>query len=52
MPENKIKKIGTLNDMINRIRDVLDSIEQSGYKIDSDEMDLENSYNITITIQK
>lgn len=52
MPEQNFEKIGSLNEMINKIRDVLDNIEQCGYKIDSDEMDLENSYQITITIEK
>ena len=52
MPEQNIEKIGTINEMINKIRDVIDNIEQCGYKIDSDEMDLDNSYHISIVIEK
>ena len=52
MPEQEQKKYGTINDMINIIRDSIDRVESNGYIVDSDEMDLQNSYQIVITIQK
>lgn len=52
MPEQQEQVIGTINDMIKIIRDAIDEVESRGYKIDSDEMDLQNTYQITITIQK
>ena len=42
----------TLNESINLIRDTLKKIEDSGFKIDSEEMDLVNNYQITIKISK
>ena len=52
MPEQEQTKYGTINDMINIIRDSIDRVESNGYIVDSDEMDLQNSYQIVITIQK
>lgn len=52
MPEKVEEKIGTINDMIRIIRDAMEEVESSGYKIDSDEMDLPNSYQIIINIEK
>lgn len=52
MPEQEQTKYGTINDMINIIRDSIDRVEANGYTIDSDEMDLQNSYQIVITIEK
>ena len=52
MPEEVEEKIGTINDMIRIIRDAMEEVEASGYKIDSDEMDLQNSYQIIINIEK
>lgn len=42
----------TLNESINLIRETLKKIEESGFKIDSEEMDLVNNYQITIKISK
>ena len=52
MPEQEQTKYGTINDMINIIRDSIDRVEANGYIVDSDEMDLQNSYQIVITIEK
>ena len=52
MPEQEQTKYGTINDMINIIRDSIDRVESNGYIVDSDEMYLQNSYQIVITIQK
>ncbi len=41
-----------LNESINLIRDVLKEIEESGFKVDSEEVDLVNNYQITIKIAK
>ena len=48
--ENKPKY--TLNESINLIRETLKKIEESGFKVDSEEMDLVNNYQITIKISK
>lgn len=42
----------TLNESINLIRETLRKIEESGFKVDSEEMDLVNNYQITIKIAK
>ena len=42
----------TLNESINLIRETLKKLEESGLKIDSEEMDLVNNYQITIKISK
>ena len=48
--ENKPKY--TLNESINLVRETLKKIEESGFKVDSEEMDLVNNYQITIKISK
>ena len=48
--ENKPKY--SLNESINLIRETLKKIEESGFKVDSEEMDLVNNYQITIKISK
>ena len=42
----------TLNESINLVRETLKKIEESGFKVDSEEMDLVNNYQITIKISK
>ena len=42
----------TLNESINLVRETLKKIEDSGFKVDSEEMDLVNNYQITIKISK
>ncbi len=42
----------TLNEAIQLIRDTVRNIENSGYKIDSEEMDFEKNYQIVIRIAK
>lgn len=42
----------TLNESINLIRETLRKIEESGLKVDSEEIDLVNNYQITIKIAK
>ena len=42
----------SLNECINLVRDALKKIEESGFKVDSEEMDLVNNYQITIKISK
>ena len=42
----------TLNESINLVRETLKKIEESGFKIDSEEIDLVNNYQITINISK
>ncbi len=42
----------TLNESINLVRETLKTIEESGFKVDSEEMDLVNNYQITIKISK
>ena len=49
--QEKIPKY-TLNESINLIRETLKKLEESGLKIDSEEMDLVNNYQITIKISK
>ncbi len=41
-----------LNESINLIRETLKKIEESGFKVDSEETDLVNNYQITIKISK
>ena len=42
----------TLNESINLVRETLKKIEESGFKVDSEEIDLVNNYQITIKISK
>ena len=42
----------TLNESINLVRETLKKIEDSGFKVDSEEVDLVNNYQITIKISK
>ena len=42
----------TLNESINLVRETLKKIEESGFKVDTDEVDLVNNYQITIKISK
>ena len=53
MPEvdNQKNKVD-LNTVINTMRDCIRQIEGFGYKVDSDELDLPNSYEFTIKIDK
>ena len=41
-----------LNESINLVRETLKKIEESGFKVDSEEIDLINNYQITIKISK
>ena len=52
MPEQQSGPTVSINEVINEIRNSLSKIEQYGYKIDSDELDLPDSYEFTIKIQK
>ena len=42
----------TLNESINLIRETIKRVEESGFKVDEEEMDLINNYQITIKISK
>ena len=42
----------TLNESINLIRETIKKVEESGFKVDEEEMDLINNYQITIKISK
>ena len=50
--QNETKTKYTLNESINLIRETIKTIEESGLKIDSEEIDLVNNYQITIKISK
>ncbi len=50
--ENSNKPKYTLNESINLVRETLKKIEEAGFKVDSEEMDLVNNYQITIKISK
>lgn len=50
--EEQPKQKYSLNESINLIRETIKKIESSGFKIDSEEMDLINNYQITIKISK
>ena len=50
--ENIPAKTVDMKTIINTIRDCVNKIESYGYKIDEEEIDLENNYTITITIEK
>ena len=54
MPNNNLNSAErpSLNVMINKIRQCINEIEASGYKIDMDELDFPNSYEFTIKIDK
>ena len=52
MPEQQSGPTVSINEVINEIRNSLSKIEQYGYKVDSDELDLPDSYEFTIKIQK
>ena len=41
-----------INTVINTLRDCIRQIEGMGYKVDSDELDLPNTYEFTIKIEK
>ena len=41
-----------LNMIINKIRECIKEVEMSGYKVDLDELDLQNTYEFTIRIDK
>lgn len=41
-----------MNQAVDKIRDALKEIEKLGFKVEKDEMDLENSYQVIIKIQK
>ena len=49
--ENQMNRV-ELNTVINTMRDCIKQIESFGYKVDSDELDLPNSYEFTIKIEK
>ena len=50
--ETNIKPKYSLNESINLVRETLKKIEESGFKVDSEEVDLINNYQITIKISK
>ena len=50
--ENDNKHKYNLNESINLVRETLKKIEDSGFKVDSEETDLINNYQITIKISK
>ena len=50
--KEEMKPKYTLNESINLVRETLKKIEDSGFKVDSEEMDLVNNYQITIKISK
>jgi len=53
LSEDSVKKPqGDLRIAINTVRRTVDIIENNGVEIESEEMDLENEYKITITIKK
>ena len=43
---------GNLRSVINTIRDVVEQIEAHNFRVDTDELDLENEYQIIIKIEK
>ncbi len=52
IPQKARIKQYNINQIVNQIRNVVDFIEKSGAKIDTDEMDFENQYQIVIRIDK
>ena len=49
--ENQMNRVD-LNQIINKIRSCISEVERMGYKVDSDELDLQNTYEFTIKIDK
>ena len=50
--EQVIKEKPNFTEIVKILRDCADQIEQSGYSINVDEIDLVNQYKVTITINK
>ena len=49
---SKIKEGFYIGDKISEIRNTIDSVKNSGFVVDSEEYDLEDSYQINIIIKK
>ena len=45
-------KPGKISDQINNVREVIEEIEKSGFRVEKEEYDFEDMYQITIKIKK
>ena len=52
LPQQEQQKQYNIQQMVQRIRNVLGELERAGAKIDTDEIDFENQYQIVIKIDK
>lgn len=52
LPQQEVQAPLDMKQVINRIRECADEIESYGYKVDTDEVDLENTYEVTFRIIK
>ena len=51
-PQQEQQKQYNIQQMVQKIRNVLGELERAGAKIDTDEIDFENKYQIVIKIDK
>jgi hypothetical protein len=52
VPEPAFKAAGDIKTAINSVRDTIKTIEKYGFRVEAEELDLENQYQITLKINK